>query len=113
MRIVSSTSPRLNRFALHPVPNPSREAKKRLGWMEHYGKCGNVSLTCRYFGISRQTFYRWKCRYDPRDLTTLEDRPSRPKKRRSRTWTTEQVEAVRKLREEFPRGGKDKLRVML
>src|SRR5450756_1571976 len=113
MRIVSSTSPRLNRFARHPIPSPSREAKKRLGWMEHYEKCGNASLTCRYFGISREPFYRWKRRYNPRDLSTLEDRSSLPGKRRSRTWTVEPVEAVRRVREPYPRWGKDKLRVIL
>jgi transposase-like protein len=26
---------------------------------------GNVARTCRHFGISRQTFYRWQQRYDP------------------------------------------------
>ena len=25
----------------------------------------NAALTCRRFGVSRQTFYRWKRRYDP------------------------------------------------
>jgi transposase-like protein len=27
---------------------------------------GNVSQTCRYFGITRQTFYRWLRRYEQR-----------------------------------------------
>ncbi|HEX2986804.1 MAG TPA: integrase core domain-containing protein, partial [Chloroflexota bacterium] len=85
-----------------------------LKWLSYYENHDhNVSLTCRYFGISRQTFYRWKRRYNPRDLSTLEDRPSSPKKRRGRTWSTQQVEAVRKVREEYPRWGKEKLKVIL
>jgi len=33
----------------------------------------NGVRTCRHFGISRQTFYRWKRRFDRHDLTTLEE----------------------------------------
>ena len=42
-------------------------AKQRLKWLDCYQAHGeNASLTCRYFGISRQTFYRWKRRFNPR-----------------------------------------------
>ena len=81
--------------------------------MDHYEKCGNASLTCRHFDINRETFYRWRRRYNPRDLTTLENLSSCPKTRRSRTWTVEQVEAVLEMREFYPRWGKDKLAVLL
>jgi len=47
----------------------SREARVRLAWMDFYRGCGNVARTCRHFGISRQTSYRWRGRYDPYDLT--------------------------------------------
>ena len=70
-------------------------------------------MTCRYFGISRQTFYRWKRRYDPQALGTLEDRSHRPHHRRRPTWTPEQAERVRRLRQPYPRWGKDKLAVLL
>lgn len=72
-----------------------------------------MALTCRHFGISRQAFYRWKPRYDPRDLSSLEDRSHRPLHRRQPTWTREQAERVRVLRERYPRWGKDKLAVLL
>jgi putative transposase len=92
----------------------SREARKRLAWFDYYGSQGrNVALTCRHFGISRQAFYRWKPRYDLRDLSTLEDRSHRPRHRRQPTWTREQAERVRRLRERYPRWGKDKLAVLL
>jgi len=95
-------------------PDLSPEAKKRLKWFDHYRTHGeNASLTCRYFGISRQTFYRWKRRYRPHHLASLEAHPSRPKRTRPRTWTSAQVEAVLALRIRYPRWGKDKLAVLL
>jgi putative transposase len=90
----------------------SRDAKPRLRWMD-YARTHSVAATCRHFGIARSTFYRWAKRYDPNDLTTLEDRPSRPKRRRRPTWTTMQAAAVQAAREARPRWGKDKLAIVL
>lgn len=82
--------------------------------MDYYKAHGNnAALTCRHFGISRQTFYRWKRRYDPKDLKTLESRSHRPRRTRQPTYSIELVEAVVKLREEYPRWGKDKLVMLL
>src|SRR5438309_801898 len=58
----------------------SRGARVRLAWMDFYRGCDNVAHTCRHFGISRQTFYRWQRRYDPYDLTTLEEHSPRPRR---------------------------------
>lgn len=114
MQVVSNSLPSISRLGRHPIKTLSRQAKARLKWFDYYNRHGsNASLTCRYFGISRQTFYRWKGRYNPRDLSTLEDRPSSPRRRRARSWTVEQVEAVRKMRESYPRWGKDKLKIAL
>ncbi len=41
-----------------------REIKRRLRVLEHAEKIDNVRMNCRYFGLSRSTFYRWKTRYD-------------------------------------------------
>jgi putative transposase len=112
MHIVSGTV----RGALHlaRVREVSREARLRLRWMDYYQAHGrNAALTCRHFGISRQTFYRWKRRYRPGDLTTLESRSHRPRRRRQPTWSPELSQAVLKLREQYPRWGKDKLVVLL
>jgi transposase len=54
----------------------------------------NVARTSRHFGISRQTFYRWKRRIDRHDLTTLEALSHRPRKVRQSTWTVELAERV-------------------
>jgi transposase InsO family protein len=82
--------------------------------MDYYRQHGrNAALTCRHFGISRQTFYRWKRRYDPQNLSTLEDRSPQPRHRRHPTWTAELAERVLGLRRQYPRWGKDKLAVLL
>ena len=91
----------------------SREARVRLAWMDFYRRCGNVAQTCRHFGISRQTFYRWQRRYDPYDLTSLEQRSHRPRQCRLPTWAFHLEEKVLRLRLQFPRWGKDKLAVLL
>ena len=112
MRIFSAKVAGTRRLA--KVPVLSRMAKQRLKWMDYYQAHGeNASLTCRYFGVSRQTFYRWKGRYDPKDLSSLEERSHRPNKVRQPTWSPELAQAVLELRELRPRWGKDKLAVLL
>jgi len=85
-------------------------------WLPNSGICTatiGVALTCRHFGISRQTFYRWLKRYEPLDLTTLEERSHCPRRRRQPTWSFPLAEKVLLLRLQFPRWGKDKLAVLL
>lgn len=92
----------------------SKEAKQRLKWFDYYESHDhNARLTCRHFGISPPTFYRWKHRYDPKHLAGLEAHSHRPKQVRQPTYTTELVEAVLKLREQYPRWGRDKLVVLV
>lgn len=92
----------------------SRSARLRLSWMDHYQEHGqNAAFTCRHFGISRQTFYRWKFRYDPENLASLEGRSHRPHRRRQPSWTPALAERVLRLRRQYPRWGKDKLVVLL
>ena len=92
----------------------SKEASKRLKWFDYYYANGrNARLTCRNFDISPQTFYRWKRRYDSKRLESLEDVSHRPRKVRQPTYSTELVEAIIKLRERYPRWGKDKLAILL
>ena len=87
--------------------------KQGLKWMDYYPAQDNAALICRYFGISRQTFYRWKGRYNPRDLSSLEERSHKPRRLRQPTWCRELALAVLQVREQYPRWGKDKLAVLL
>ena len=91
----------------------SATAAARLKWIDHYAQYGNARLTCRHFDISPQTFYRWKHRFDPYDLTTLEDESRRPDHRRTPQTPTAVVERILALRLQYPRWGKDKLVVLL
>lgn len=84
-------------YNILPIPviqaaNLSKEGLKRLEWLDWYTTHGkNASLTCRHFGISRDTFYLWKRRFNPKNLRTLEfdTRTRRPK--RVREMTTDPV----------------------
>jgi len=92
----------------------SQKARQRLRWFDYYrAHAGNAALTCRYFGMSRQTFYRWKRRYDPYNLKSLEDGSHRPHRRRQPTWSPRLAERVLALRRQYPRWGKDKLGVLV
>src|ERR1700694_4761470 len=90
-----------------------RAARGRLTWMDYCRTTEKVALTCRHFGISRQTFYRWQRRYDPLALTTRADDFQRPRRIRQPTWSFPLEEKVLTLRLQFPRWGKDKLAVLL
>jgi putative transposase len=81
--------------------------------MDFYRRCQNVARTGRRFGISRQTFYRWRCRYDPHNLAALGARSHRPHRRRQPTWSLRLADRVLALRQRYPRWGKDKLAVLL
>ena len=91
----------------------SAEAAKKLRWMDHYDRNRNARLTCRYFGISPKTFYRWKNRFDPYDLTTLEEESRRPRHVRQPQAPAAVVDKILELRTRYPRWGKKKLVVLL
>jgi len=86
----------------------TKSAKQRLRWIEHYAKHRNARLTCRHFGISPDTFYLWKKRFDSSNLLSLEDNKSnrRPKSVRSPKYTKADVDTIKKLKEINPRVGK-------
>jgi transposase InsO family protein len=57
----------------------TRRAKRRLAIIRHAEEVtGNVALTCRYYGISRQAYYTWYRRYQADGLDGLRDRSSAP-----------------------------------
>src|SRR5215204_2828221 len=116
MKIVSTTTRTMQRLVqrIDPSVTLSRPARMRqalFDWHRTHGQ--NVSRTCRHFGISRPTFYRWQRRYVPGRPQTLEDRACVPHARRQPSWTTEHARAVRNLREQYPRWGKAKLQCCL
>ena len=100
--------------ALGRIATLTKAAQLRLKWLDYYATHDqNAALTSRHFAISRQTFYRWKRRFDPYRLQSLEQRSRRPKRVRQPTWSRELSLAVLHLREQYPRWGKYKLAPLL
>ena len=57
-----------------------RKIRHRVAVLRHAAEVtGNVASTCRYFGISRPTFYCWLNRYEELGEEGLRDGSSRPK----------------------------------
>jgi transposase len=99
---------------LKDPPVLSKRARLRLSWIEYRAAHGdNTSLTCRHFGIARSTLVRWLARYDPRDLSSLEDLSTAPRSRRIPTLPLPTVDLVLELRDERPAWSKYKLAVIL
>ena len=68
----------------------SKDAMKRLWWMDWYQSHGkNAESTCRHFGISKSVFYRWKNRYKPFNLKSLEDDTRNRRPHNVRQMTTD------------------------
>jgi putative transposase len=63
--------------------------------------------------VSRATLYRWRKRLREKGPKGLEEKSRRPQRTRKPMWSTELVESVLALREEYPSWGKDKLNVLL
>jgi transposase InsO family protein/transposase-like protein len=57
-----------------------RKTRHRLAVLRHAEEVsGNVAATCRYYGISRPTFYKWLHQYEEFGEEGLRDRSSRPR----------------------------------
>lgn len=90
----------------------SKQARHRLRIIDYYRECQNVSLTCRHFGIVRSYFYKWYKRFNPRNLSSLEDRSRRPKTTRKVSYNVHFVALIRKLRKLYPSYSAKKLAVI-
>ena len=56
-----------------------RQARHGLAVLGHAEEIsGNVAATCRYYGISRNCYYKWLRRYEAEGLEGLKDRSSAP-----------------------------------
>lgn len=66
------------------------QVRLRLRWIEHYEQVTKkVAPTCRYFGITRGTFYLWYHRYLSLGIDGLKSKSSRPHK--IKRWLPENV----------------------
>ena len=60
------------------VTNDQREIRCKLRILEHAEQIGDVSKTCRYFGVGRASFYRWRHAYEERGEAGLANTRSAP-----------------------------------
>jgi len=78
----------------------ARKVKARLRMLQHAQRLsGNVSQTCRFFGVSRSLYYIWKKRFEQKGLAGLRDLKRRPHHIRYRI-PPEIVSLVLRIREE-------------
>ncbi len=94
--------------------NLSLSARLRLEWMIFYyfEAKRNGTRTARHFGIARQIFVKWKGRFKPDDLTSLEDQSRAPHHKRSWTVTDEEEQNIILLRKKHMKWGKKKLQIV-
>lgn len=113
MSVYGAILPGAARLARLPA-EPSTEAARRwkvVQWCQDRG--GKVRLTARHFGFSPDTISRWVRAYASGGLRGLEPRSRRPKRVRQPQVSVEVVQRIQALREQYPRWGREKLRVLL
>lgn len=80
----------------------SKEAQRRLQWIDWYYAHGeNAELTCRHFGIAKSLFYRWKNRFNKKNLRSLEfdtktRRPKRVREMITPLWIQKRIYHIRR-----------------
>ncbi len=47
------------------------DIRRKLCVLNHAKESKNITFSCRYFGISRETFYKWKRAYEKNGETAL------------------------------------------
>lgn len=62
-----------------------REIQRKLRILRHAEDIGSIVKTCRYFGIGRSSFYRWREVYAKHGEAGLINRPSIPKQHYNKT----------------------------
>ncbi len=117
----AEAAPMRTRYAIPPevrrlrvLAAPSALARQRLEvlvWHEQHGS--RVRLTARHFGRSPDTVSRWARAFAARGPAGLEDRSRRPRRVRQPRTPSVVVVRIRELREQYPRWGREKLRVLL
>lgn len=85
------------------MTNDQREIQRKLRILRHAETIGSVAKTCRYFGIGRASFYRWKTAYRERGAAGLVNGRSVPHRHPNKT-PPEVAEKVLHLREKYHLG---------
>ena len=110
---VFSIAKGFNKVSTYARSELSGKELDRLRALRLWQETKDTRLICDTFGMSRATLYRWLQRFNPSDLTSLREGSRRPRRVRRPVWSYELVMAVKEVREQYPRWGKDKLVVLL
>ena len=113
MSVYGAILPGATRLARLPA-EPSERAARRLKVIEWYrGHGSEVRLTARHFGFSPDTISRWARAYAVAGVGGLEPKSRRPRRVRQPQVPVATVQRIQELREQYPRWGREKLRVLL
>jgi transposase InsO family protein len=80
-----------------------RDIQRKLKILKRAEETGHVARTCRYFGVGRASFYRWKAALEKQGEAALARREPIPKNPKNRT-PPEIVEKVLHLRKSYHLG---------
>ncbi len=90
------------------------EVIRRLEWIVQFVEQGqSLENTARFVGVSPATLRRWIKRFDPTDLSSLEERSHMPQKFRTSTVPADVVGFIRVYREREPLMGKERIADLL
>ena len=107
---------RLARYAIRFTHMITEQAKERVRILTFWNKHG-LDPTIEAFGVSRRTLFLWKyaLKKGGGNLEALHPKSTRPLRVRQRLleWPEAVKTEIRRLREEHPNLGKDKIRVFL
>jgi putative transposase len=96
------------------IENISEKAKQRLrvlDWLKD--NKGNVSLTARHYGLTRETVIAWRNKLGEMGIAGLNDESHRPKNIRRPTTDWNTANEIVKTRTEYPAWSKYKIKKML
>jgi transposase-like protein len=83
------------------VTQSEREVRRRLAVLAHAQTTGNVSKTCRFYAISRDTFYEWKRAHGAGGERALVPRKPGPKRPMPNPFPPELLNEILRLRRGF------------
>lgn len=111
----SLTPQRLRQLLDSPeAHNLSAPARERLRWITELVLSGDsISKTCERLHIARSTFHRWLDRFDPDDLTSLEEYTPDASRLRGGVVSADVIALIRGYRERSPLIGKQRIRELL
>lgn len=105
---------RLTNYALRLAYMVSEEAKRRVKILTFWQRHG-LAATTEAFNVSRSSLFVWKRvqKVGNMQLEALNPKSTKPKNVRKRLWPKEILTEIRRLRDEHPNLGKEKVQLLL